>query len=85
VLSFFLADVSKTVNPRKAAGPEGIAGRVLGACADQLDGELTDIFNLSLSQSAVPTCFKRATIVSLPKNAKVTELNDYCPVTLLSS
>uniref|UniRef100_A0A4W5NM05 Reverse transcriptase domain-containing protein n=1 Tax=Hucho hucho TaxID=62062 RepID=A0A4W5NM05_9TELE len=74
-LSFTAANVSKTfkrVNPRKAAGPDGIASRVLRACADQLAGVFTDIFNQSLSQSAVPTCFKRAT--------KVTELNDYRPV-----
>ena len=37
----------------------------------------TDIFNQSLYQSAVPTCFKRATVVPVPKKAKVTELNDY--------
>jgi hypothetical protein len=46
------ADVSKTfkrVNPRKAAGPDGIHSRLLKACADQLAGVLTDIFNLSLS------------------------------------
>ena len=42
------------------------------------------IFNLSLSQSAVPTCFKIATIVPIPKNVKVTELNDYRPVVLTS-
>jgi hypothetical protein len=34
----------------------------------QLDtGVFTDIFNQSLSQSAVPTCFKMATIVPVPK------------------
>ena len=44
-----------------------------------------DIFNQSLSQSAVPTCFKRATIVPAPKKAKVTELNYYRPVALTSS
>ena len=44
----------------------------------------TDIFNLSLSLSAVPTCFKIAAIVPVPKNAKVTELKDYCPVALTS-
>ena len=38
----------------------------------------------SLSQSAVPTCFKRATIVPVPKKAKVTELNDYRRVALTS-
>ena len=44
----------------------------------------TDIFNHSLSQSVVPTCFKRATIVPVPKKATVTELNDYRPVALTS-
>ena len=76
-LSFSVNDVSmifKLANPRKAAGPDGIPSRALRACADQLAGVFTDIFNLSLSQSAVPTCFKMATIVAVPKKAKVTEL-----------
>ena len=78
--SFSVANVSKIftfVKPRKATGPDGIPSRVLRACADQLAGVFTDIFNQSLFQSAVPTCFKRATIVPVPKKAKVTELNDY--------
>ena len=57
-LSFTMAEVSKTfkrVNPREAAGPDDIPSRVLRAKADQLAGVFTDIFNLSLSQSAVPT------------------------------
>ena len=80
-LSFTAANVSKTfkrVNTRKAAGPDGIPSRVLRACADQLAGVFTDIFNQS-PQSAVPTCLKRATIVPVPKKAKVTELNNYRP------
>ena len=79
-LSFTAANVRKTfelANSRKAAGPDGIPSRVLRACADQLAGVFMDIFNQSLSQSAVPTCFKRATIVPVPKKAKVTELNYY--------
>ena len=86
-LSFAVADVSTTVkrgNPGKAAGPDGIPCRVLRACADQLVGVFTDIFNLSLSQSAVPTCFKMSTIVPVSKKAKVTELNDYRHVALTS-
>ena len=62
-LSFTTANVSKTfesVNPRSAADLDRIPSRVLRACADQLAGVLTDIFNQALSQSAVPTCFKRA-------------------------
>jgi hypothetical protein len=74
----------KCVNPHKVAGPDGIPSRVLRACADQLAGVFKDIFNPSLSQSAVPTCIKRATIVPVPKKAKVTELNDYLPIALIS-
>ena len=86
-LAFSVADVSKTfmlVNPRKAAGPFGIPSRILRACTDQLAGVFTAIYNLFLSQSAVTTCFKMATIVPLPKKAKVTQLNDYRPVALTS-
>jgi hypothetical protein len=57
-LSFSVAGVSKTfkrVKPRKAASPDGIPSRVIRACADQLAGVFTDIFNLSLSQFVVPT------------------------------
>ena len=82
-----MADVSKTfkrVNPRKAAGPDGIPSHFLKACADQLAGVFMDIFNHSLSQSVVPTCFKIATIVPVPKRPKITELNDYRPVALTS-
>ena len=89
--NFFARFEDSTVTPtrtanktRKAAGPDGIPSRVLRACADQLAGVFTDIFNQSLSQSAVPTCFKRATTVPVPKKAKVTELNDYRPVALTS-
>ena len=56
-----VADVSKTfkqVNIHKAAGPDGLPRRVLKACADQLASIFTDIFNLSLTESVVPTCFK---------------------------
>ena len=69
-----MADVSKTfklVNPRKV----NIPSRILRACADQLDGVLTDIFNLSLSQSAIPTCLMMSTNVPEPKKAKVNVLN----------
>jgi gmma-aminobutyric acid receptor subunit gamma/cGMP-dependent protein kinase 2 len=45
----------------------------------------TDRFKLSLSQAAVSTCFKMAIIVPVPKNAKVTELNDYRPPIALTS
>ncbi len=82
---FSVADVTrsfKRVNIRKAVGPDGIPGRVLKACAFQLAGVFTDIFNLSLSLSVVPSCFKKSIIVPIPKKNKITCLNDWRPVAL---
>ncbi|KAA0724168.1 putative RNA-directed DNA polymerase from transposon BS [Triplophysa tibetana] len=70
------------INARKAAGPDGIPGRVLRACAEQLAGVFTDIFNLSLAQAVVPACFKSTSIVPIPKHSSPTCLNDYRPVAL---
>ncbi len=84
-LSLSVADVTrsfKRVNIRKAVGPDGIPGRVLKACAYQLAGVFTDIFSLSLSLSVVPSCFKKNTIVPIPKENKITCLNDWRPVAL---
>ncbi len=69
----------KRVNVRKAAGPDGITGRVLRSCADQLA-----IFNESLATSVVPTSFKKSIIIPVPKNNKPSCLNDYRPVALTS-
>ena len=87
VITLSVADVSKTfkqVNIHKAAGPDGIPGRVLWACADQLAGVFTDIFKMSLIESVIPTCFKQTTIVPMAKNTKATCLNDYRPIALTS-
>uniref|UniRef100_A0A665UD53 Reverse transcriptase domain-containing protein n=1 Tax=Echeneis naucrates TaxID=173247 RepID=A0A665UD53_ECHNA len=72
----------RRVNVRKAPGPDGVPGRVLKACADQLAEVFTTIFNLSLLQSVVPACLKSATIVPIPKRNTVNCLNDYRPVAL---
>ncbi len=79
------ADVKKTlsrINPRKAAGPDNIPGRVLKDCAAQLTDVLTDIFNTSLSQAVIPTCLKSTTIIPVPKKSPVSCRNDYRPIAL---
>ncbi len=72
------------VNVRKAAGPDGITGRVLRSCADQLAGLFTSIFNESLATSVIPTSFKKSVIILVPKKKKPSCLNDYHPVALTS-
>ncbi|KAK1797474.1 hypothetical protein P4O66_008335 [Electrophorus voltai] len=76
--------VFKRVNTRKAAGPDGICGRVLKAYADQLAPVFTDIFNVSLTLNILPSSFKHSTIVPVPKKPRPSSLNDYRPVALTS-
>ncbi len=75
----------RNMNVRKEAGPDGITGRVLRSCADQLAGLFTSIFNESLATSVVPTSFKKSVIIPVPKNSKTSCLNDYRPVALTST
>jgi hypothetical protein len=85
VITLSTADVIKTfkqVNIHKAARLDGLPGRLLQACADQLASVFTDIFNLS--ESETPTCFKQITIVFLGTGTKVICLNDYRPTALTS-
>ncbi|KAM3843222.1 nuclear pore complex protein Nup107 [Diretmus argenteus] len=85
VLQVTAAEVHKAfacVNPRKAAGPDNIPGRVVKGCANQLKDVFADIFNVSLSQGVVPTCLKSATIIPVPKKNNPACLNDFRPVAL---
>uniref|UniRef100_A0A8C5G818 Reverse transcriptase domain-containing protein n=2 Tax=Gouania willdenowi TaxID=441366 RepID=A0A8C5G818_GOUWI len=70
------------VNPRKAAGPDGVPGKVLRACAHQLTPIFNRIFNLSLNQAVIPPCLKSATIIPVPKKSPPVSHNDYRPVAL---
>eukprot|EP00061_Rhincodon_typus_P017343 g45997.t1 len=42
-------------------------GRALRSCADQLVEVFINIFNLSFVQAEVPKCFKKTTIIPVPK------------------
>lgn len=77
-----MRQVLKSVNANKAAGPDGVTGKVLKACANELAGVFTKIFNLSLTSAIIPPCLKSATIIPVPKKAATTNLNDYRPVAL---
>ncbi|XP_062850752.1 uncharacterized protein LOC134313413 [Trichomycterus rosablanca] len=69
---------------RKSSGPDNISPSCLKACADQLAPIFTRILNRSLELSVVPSCFKRSTIIPIPKKPSITGLNDYRPVALTS-
>ncbi len=62
---------------KKAPGPDCVTPVCLKSCADQLAPIFTQIFDRSLELCKVPSCFKRSTIIPIPKKSKITWLNDY--------
>uniref|UniRef100_A0A8C2G0Q0 Alkylated DNA repair protein AlkB homologue 8 N-terminal domain-containing protein n=1 Tax=Cyprinus carpio TaxID=7962 RepID=A0A8C2G0Q0_CYPCA len=59
---------------KKAPGPDCVTPACLKSCADQLAPIFTQIFNRSLELCEVPSCFKRSTIIPIPKKSKITGL-----------
>uniref|UniRef100_UPI003AAE868F uncharacterized protein n=1 Tax=Centroberyx gerrardi TaxID=166262 RepID=UPI003AAE868F len=66
---------------RKAPGPDGVSPSCLNICAAPI---FPQIFNRSLELCDVPSCFKRSTIIPVPKKPSITGLNDYRPLALTS-
>ncbi|KAK3560772.1 hypothetical protein QTP86_019205, partial [Hemibagrus guttatus] len=79
-----MCQVFKKQKTRKAPGPEDVSPACLKVCTDQLAPIFTQIFNRSLVQCEVPRCFKRSTIIPVPKKPQISGLNDYRPVALTS-
>ena len=71
MINLSAADV-RPLNRSTFTRPDGLPGRVLRACANQLASVFSDLFKLSLSKYVTPTCFNQTTIVPVPKNTKVT-------------
>ena len=81
---YVVRSMFQRLNSRKAAGPDNISPCLLKLCADQLSNVFTDIFNVSLSQCKIPHCFKKSTIIPVPKKSTASCLNDYRHVALTS-
>ena len=81
---YVVRSMFQRLNSRKAAGPDNISPCLLKLCVDQLSCVFTDIFNVSLSQCKIPHCFKRSTIIPVPKKSTASYLNDYRPVAFTS-
>ena len=82
-----LSDVARTfkrVNPRKAMGPDNICGTLLKSCAWQLAVPFRTLFQHSLEEKAIPTCWKSAIVIPVAKTQRASQLNDYRPVALTS-
>ena len=73
------------VNPNKATGSDSIAPRVLKAWAEQLAYIFCIIFYVCFSTNTVPTTWKTACVVPIPKRPVISSMNDLRPVALTSA
>ena len=75
----------KNINANKAAGPDGIHGKVLKSCAGSLAYPLSLLFRLSYNTGHIPAEWKMANIVPvhLKKGAK-DSVENYRPISLTS-
>ena len=72
----------KSVNERKATGPDRISSKVLKVCNLELCDIFKFLFNESIVCGTIPSIWKTATIIPVPKKDKPTVMNDYRPVAL---
>ncbi|XP_071485120.1 uncharacterized protein [Diadema antillarum] len=71
----------RSINPRKASGPDGIPAKIITEFAYELSNPLTHLINASFNETTVPKQWKRAIIVPIPKKPKPS-IEDLRPVSL---
>jgi hypothetical protein len=62
-------DKLKKLNRRKAGGPDGIPAAIIREFAYELSKPLTNLLNSSYQQGVVPSQWKKAVVIPLPKSS----------------
>ncbi len=65
----------KKLNPRKAAGPDGVPNWLLKEFAEILAHPVTSVLNSSFAKQRCPPSWKLADLVPVPKQKPVTDIN----------
>lgn len=68
---------------KSSIGPDGIPQWIYLVFADFLAPAITLLFNWSLCEGVVPTCFKTANVIPIPKVNDPKELSDFRPISIL--
>ncbi|KAI8484513.1 hypothetical protein Bbelb_377840 [Branchiostoma belcheri] len=73
----------KSINPRKASGPDDLPSWILKEHAEDLAPIITHLFNESYESGTVPLIWKSANVAPVPKSAEAIEVCDMMPISLL--
>jgi hypothetical protein len=74
-LTYFFQNLLK-LTPKKAHGPDaGIPSWLLKENADLLAGSITAILNCSYRECTLPTVWKKADVVPIPKEKPIQDIN----------
>ena len=66
-----MLDCLLNLDQTKAGGPDDISARLLETVANEITPSLTRLFNLSLRSGEVPTIWKQANVIPVPKDGNV--------------
>ena len=73
----------KSLNIKKANGPDNISNRILKETANSICGPLTKIFKKSITTGKFPQSWKSANVVPVFKKGDKQNKNNYRPISLL--
>jgi hypothetical protein len=77
--------IIKSLAPKLSCDVTGTSTKMIKLLGNKIALPLTHIFNLSLSNSKFPTCFKKCRVIPIFKAGSRLECDNYRPISLLSS
>jgi len=78
-------DITKKLKPKTSCGADGISSKLMIQTIDTIVNPLTHIINLSLESGIFPSNLKLAKVIPIFKSGDNLSLNNYRPISLLSS
>ncbi|XP_072051476.1 uncharacterized protein [Amphiura filiformis] len=72
----------QNLKPHKAAGPDGIPVRLLKETAEEISPAITMLFQATLNQGTIPSCWKKALVVPIFKKGSRSSAFNYRPISL---
>ena len=71
------------LDPSKATGADALSARILRTTAPAISSSLCKLFNYSLKTSQIPTEWKAANVIPVPKSVNARSVDEYRPISIL--